>query len=448
MPIILTDRDTPRLRYVADLLFNRFAGLDAVVTTDPARWSRSPMPRISYTRLPPETAAEAYHIQPSGLLSEEGVAVFPVPEGSREGRPILFPSDAGDHPYDVFSAAFHLVTRYEEYLPHAKDAYGRYDHRQSTAFRLGFLKRPIVEEWAVDLLSSVYSRAGLPAPPVRPFAFATSCDVDIAYAHLHKGPLRSLAAAMRSLASGRLDLLARQARVGMGIERDPYDSYDWMDEVHRTADVSCRYFILLSSRYRGYDRNLDPSSSAMRGLVRRLSGLHEVGLHPSWDSGDHTDRMGEEKRLLESMCGRPITASRQHYLRFSLPGTYRRLLSHGVISDHSMGYGTVNGYRASVSFPHTWYDLESESPTGLTIHPFCFMDATAHHEEGLNPEQALAELRGCLAHARSTGGTLSTVWHNNMLGTDSLYGGWRDVYARFLSEVRSSQKEAGGDSAA
>jgi hypothetical protein len=421
MPIILTDRDTPRLRYVADLLFNRCAGLDAVVTTDPARWSQSPMPRISYTRQPPETSAEAFHIRPSGLLSEEGVARFPVPEGSLEGHPILFPSDAGDHPFDVFSAAFHLVTRYEEYLPHAKDAYGRYDHRQSTAFRLGFLKRPIVEEWAIGLLSSVCSRAGLPAPPVGPFTFASSCDVDIAYAHLHKGLMRSLAAAIRSLGSGRFDLLARQARVGMGLERDPHDSYDWMDEVHRTADVSCRYFILLSSRCRGYDRNLDPSSPAMRRLVRRLSGLHEIGLHPSWGSGDRPDRMGQEKRLLESMCGRGITASRQHYLRFSLPDTYRRLLSHGIKSDHSMGYGTANGFRASVSFPHAWYDLESERQTGLTIHPFCFMDATAHHEEGLSPEQALAELRGFLAVARSTGGTLSTVWHNSMLCTHLLY---------------------------
>jgi hypothetical protein len=443
MPTILTDRDTPRLRYVADLLFRRWAGMACTVTADPAIWHASGPPRILYTRLPTEGATDAYHIQPSGLLSEEGVSSKPVPEGFVGGRPLLFPSDSGDHPFDVFSAAFHLVTRYEEYLPHPKDPFGRFDHRRSIAHRLGFLQRPIVEEWASALLAAVFAKAGLPLPPIKPFSFETSCDIDIAYAHRHKGFARSAAAALRSLSKLRPDLLSQQFRALTGLGPDPHDSYEWLEEIHRRHSFPCRYFILLSSRYRGLDRNLNPGSPAMGGLVRRLSASNSVGLHPSWGSGDRPARLAEEKERLESLAGGSVSHSRQHYLRFSLPTTYRRLLEHGVTDDHSMGYGTVNGYRASFSHPFPWYDLEADRCTGLTVHPFCFMDATAHHEEGLGPEEGLGELRRYLDCAKSTGGVLSTVWHNSMLGTDPLYAGWREVYGVFLSEVRQTLEEAG-----
>jgi hypothetical protein len=437
MPTILTDRDSPRLRYVADLIFRRFEGLDCTVTTDPAVWEAGTPPRVLYAVRPPTSGSDAYWIRPSGLLSGQGISKDPVTEGTNGGQPILFPSASGDHAFDVFSAAFYLVTRYEEYIPQQKDPYGRFDHRRSIAHRLGFLQRPIVEEWAKELLTAAYAKGGLAHPPSRPFSLATSCDIDIAYAHLHKGLPRSLGAALRSFSNARFKRLFQQFRVLMGLESDPYDSYDWMDECHRRHSVSCLYFILLSSRYRGYDRNLDPASTAMAGLVHRLSASNDVGLHPSWGSGDSPPLLAEEKARLESLVGEGVSHSRQHYLRFSLPGTYRRLLDHGISDDHSMGYGTVNGYRASVSIPHPWYDLESDRITGLTVHPFCFMDATAHHEEGLKPEEGLRELRRYLNIAKANGGTLSTVWHNSMLGTDPMYEGWREVYEVFLSEARS-----------
>ena len=443
MPTILTDRDTPRLRYVADLLFRRFAGMECTVTTDPSVWHASGPPRLLYTLRSMEGASDAYRVRPSGLLSEEGVSSKPVPECFEGDKAILYPSDSGDHPFDVFSAAFHLVTRYEEYLPHTTDTFGRFDHRRSIAHRLGFLQRPIVEEWAVELLSALFAKCGLPPPPIPPFSFETSCDIDIAYAHRHKGLVRGMAAALRSLSAFRPDRLSRQFRALTGMDADPYDAYEWMEAIHRRHAFPCRHFFLLSSRYRGLDRNLDPSSPAMVGLVRRLSSSNSVGLHPSWGSGDRPARLAEEKARLESLVGGSVSHSRQHYLRFSLPVTYRRLLEHGVTHDHSMGYGTVNGYRASISLPHPWYDLEADRCTGLTVHPFCFMDATAHHEEGLKPEDGLRELRRYLRIAKSTGGTLSTVWHNSMLGTDPMYEGWREVYGVFLSEVRRSLDDAG-----
>ena len=80
---------------------------------------------------------------------------------------------------------------------------------------------------------------------------------------------------------------------------------------------------------------------------------------------------------MESIIDRKVVHSRQHYIRFSLPDTYRQLINHGILNEFSMGYGSINGFRASIASPFYWYDLSREEKTPLLVYPFCFMDANA-----------------------------------------------------------------------
>jgi hypothetical protein len=119
----------------------------------------------------------------------------------------------------------------------------------------------------------------------------------------------------------------------------------------------------------------------------------------------------------------------------SMPNTYHHLMDLGIREEYSMGYGSINGFRASIATPFYWYDLEQEKATNLLIHPFCFMDANAYYEQQLSAEQALAELRQYLQVIRSVGGTMSTIWHNHFLGTAPEFEGWRETYAQFVQEA-------------
>ena len=105
-----------------------------------------------------------------------------------------------------------------------------------------------------------------------------------------------------------------------------------------------------------------------------------------------------------------------------------------------MGYGSINGFRASVASPFFWYDLEKEQRTNLLIHPFCFMEANSFFEQKFTPQQALEEMRHYLKVVKAVNGTLISIWHNTFLGTDKKFKGWRDLYAQFLNEV-SGQAE-------
>ena len=168
-------------------------------------------------------------------------------------------------------------------------------------------------------------------------------------------------------------------------------------------------------------------------MVKRHAKKYSIGIHPSWQSGDNTGLLKKEKEQLEVMAERAITDSRQHYIRFNLPEGYRRLLEAGITDDYTMGYGSINGFRASVASSFYWYDLEKDEETTLRIHPFCYMEANSYYEQKISATDAFVELMEYYKICKEVDGTLITIWHNHMLGSDKLYEGWSEVYEKFLA---------------
>ena len=68
------------------------------------------------------------------------------------------------------------------------------------------------------------------------------------------------------------------------------------------------------------------------------------------------------------------------------------------------------------------------------------MDANSFYEQRFTAAQALQELEYFHEVVRSFNGTLITIWHNNFLGTDKLFEGWKEVYKQFISGISKSGK--------
>lgn len=173
----------------------------------------------------------------------------------------------------------------------------------------------------------------------------------------------------------------------------------------------------------------------MQALIQHHYYRYPVGIHPSWQSGDNQDILKNEIQILEKITGEKIRSSRQHFIRFTLPQTYRHLIDAGIEFDFSMGYGSINGFRASVASPFYWYDLEKEAPTKLTLFPFCYMDANSFFEQKYSAPQALEEINKYYEAVKSVNGTFVIIWHNTFLGTDPFFKGWREVYEKFIQEI-------------
>jgi hypothetical protein len=171
-------------------------------------------------------------------------------------------------------------------------------------------------------------------------------------------------------------------------------------------------------------------------LIKRLAKKYSIGLHPSWRSNKNLSILKKEKKILETASGILVNNSRQHYIKLSLPDTFEKLIDAGINKDYSMGYGSINGFRASVASSFYWYNLKAEKTTVLRLFPFCFMDANSFYEQHLNAQQAYDEIIHYQQACKNVHGIFISIFHNNFLGSDKQFEGWKEMYRKFISQVQ------------
>jgi len=134
------------------------------------------------------------------------------------------------------------------------------------------------------------------------------------------------------------------------------------------------------------------TKKAMKQFFRQLAEKYIIGLHPSYKSSEDESNnklLIKERDTLSDIIQKPITISRNHYLRFTIPITYRTLIQNGFTDDYSMAYGSINGFRASTSKAFYWFDIEKDESTILLIHPFSFMEANAFFHQKILQQRPL-----------------------------------------------------------
>lgn len=423
---------TPRLQYVVDFFSKELFDAPILITSDSNVFQRNDGPRLNYSS--EVFPGAVFTIHPVGLLLEKGISPQSIHCFNVQGNRAFF-STTGDFPFDILAASFYLLSRYEEYLPHEKDEYGRYAHTNSLAFREGFLDQPLVNCWLLHLKQALAQRFPELLFRKKNFKCILSYDIDIAWSYLHKGFVRTAGGFARSVLKGQWLQVKDRWDVLRGKKRDPYDCFEWLDALHLYCRSRPYYFFLVAQKQVGYDKNTPTHIKPFRELIEYYANTYKTGIHPSWQSGDDTDLLLEEKEWLEVVAGTEIIRSRQHYIRFTLPETYRRLMKAGIEKDYSMGYGSINGFRASVCSSFAWYDLEKEVITPLLIYPFCFMDANSLYEQRDSPQQAYAELILYHEQVQKVNGMMISIWHNSILGTDVSFAGWREMFELFMRET-------------
>jgi hypothetical protein len=439
--LLFSPHITPRLQYITDFIGKELFDEPISITSDKEAFLQTGGHRINYSDLEMDVAADSvstapdaiFFLRPAPLLFESGIVPQTIECFDLNFHKAFFMT-GGDHPFDIFAAAFYLLSRYEEYLPHEKDQYGRFAHTASLAWKEGFLDLPLINIWVQEFKKALGHKFPDLVFRYASFKFIPTYDIDVAYSWLHKGWIRTLVGTLKALFRGKWSTLIERVKVWRGLRPDPFDAYEWLDSLHLYCRMKPYYFFLAATKQKGFDRNIPPSAPALQELVRYHAVGYRVGLHPSWQSGDEETLLQEEIEWMEWLADHPITRSRQHYIRFSLPATYRRLIEHGIDQDFSMGYGSINGFRASVASTFFWYDLEKEEKTPLRIFPFCFMDANAFYEQKLTAVQAMTELMHYYHLIHKVNGLMITVWHNSFLGSDPDFAGWKEVYEVFLKE--------------
>lgn len=434
--LLYTKYITPRLQYISDFIGKQLLGEAFIITAEKEKLREKNIPFINYSE---ESFSETdFRIEPHSLLFQNDIRSLPVNCFVNNNYKAFF-ENKGDFPFDIFAASFYLLSRYEEYLPHKKDMYGRYAHENSLSFREGFLHLPLINFWISDFrkqLKLKFPEYAFPEPQPQP-PFIATYDIDQAYSYRNKSFFKNLNGFFRSLVKGDLTGIKERWNVLNRKAKDPFDTYQRIDQLNNKYNLKTLYFFIVAKKNGRYDKNISPSKKEMRNIIRHHADQYPVGIHPSWQSGDDASLIEKEKNVLEEISGKKIDDSRQHYIRFTLPQTFRHLIKAGIKNDFSMGYGSINGFRASVASSFYWFDLEKNEATQLLLHPFCYMDANSFYEQHYSPQQAYEEMAGYYKSVKEVNGTMISIWHNNFLGTDKFYAGWKEVYEQFIKEISS-----------
>lgn len=428
---LYTQEPGPRLKYVAGFIFEEVLNTEYEIITDHLGFAEKTI-NINYSA---KNIPNSLWIFPSGLLEEKGIQKQKEEILNTDTTPCLFPVKNGDLSFDIFSAVFYMLSRYEEYLPYKKDQYNRFTATSSLAFRNGFLDKPVVNQWVSLLTSSLIKKfPGLEIPKFQS-GYIASVDIDNPWAYLHKPFVFFAGGIVKDLLFFRRENLLGRMQVLSGKKKDPYDSYDFLLKFH---DKKLKMFLLIGNRDR-HDNKIPINNSYWRELITRLDAKFTIGLHPSFLSNKNINILLDEKRKLEEIIGHEITISRQHFLKLQIPDTYRNLISMGIKEDHSMGFADQIGFRAGTSFPFFFYDLEKEEKTSLKIVPFTIMDRSLKDYMKLTPAEAKIKISKYIEVVKEYGGNFVSVWHNESLGDSREWNGWIEVYKHMQKEVESLQ---------
>jgi hypothetical protein len=438
--ILYTHSITSRLQYIVDFIGKELQVDSIQLTSSREEFNKYNGAKINYSDK--RISDGEIWIKPRGLLFEKGIKEQRIECFEVNGNKAFFKTE-GDFLFDIFAVSFYLLSRYEEYLPHSKDMYGRYAFENSLGYKENFLTLPLVNIWLKNfeiLLRQKTSqfKASQLTTHNSQLTFLPTYDIDIAWSYKHKGWWRNAGGMLRSFIKGEWSLVKERIQVLREKQKDPFDAFGWMNKLHELYKLKPYYFFLVPEKRGRYDKNISPSCKAMQYLIQDHVIRYPIGIHPSWKSGDDISLLKKEIEILSVLNGSPVVSSRQHYIRFNLPEGYRRLIENGIKFDFSMGYGSINGFRASVASPFYWYDLGKEEQTQLILFPFCYMEANSFYEQKYSAQQALEEMRQYYKTVKSVNGYFIMIWHNSFLGTDKISAGWREVYEQFIKEVSAA----------
>ena len=432
------------LRWLSDLVRERLSAALTLRFADAAGWelaapgasgrleiaADASAYRKLAVALPP--CAAHWDPRPEGWTAPLGLDLL-APGLAELPRPLVVPQRDGLRlSFDCLWLALWALSRGEEAALPERDVHGRFPASASHAMRLGYLDRPLVDEW-FGLLRQLAQRTW-PGLPLRPpgFRVAVSHDVDeprfiggFSFRTMLRRAGGDLFHRGRYRRGGEAPFRWLLCRAGMRAA-DPYDTFHWIMRAEERRSLRSTFHFLCGNTDARFDRGYHLSEPYLRARLTAIhSRGHVVGLHPSYGSYCDESAIHREVTELRRHCADlriplPAIAGRMHFLRWATPETPRALASAGVSSDCTLAYAEQVGFRCGTCVEYAAFDPVGLRPIDLRISPLIAMDGSVlPGRPYMNlpwpaAESVLVKLKN---RCRSVGGCFTLCWHNSELDT-------------------------------
>ncbi len=408
---IVADDISPRLVYTVSMVFKRFLGIRfELISTDDWNTGEWKLPCIAYSKAKIEGLPSIFAC---GLLSETHIRL------KSEQLNWTSPSEQFLFDRDILASFFYHLSQYQIYQKGLKT--GLDEHGRHPDLEVGYalhedLRR--LENEMVRIFPSFQVK--------REFDYEITIDVDHPWKHRHKPVLVKWGGLLKSIFKPN-EFKERWAAIF-----DKKDPYDVLSEVKRLcpADKTKVFFLVGGSH--SNDSRFNIEMPEYKRLVKNWqSAGFEIGLHPSYETFKNAELLRQQKTDLLTVIGQ-VNISRQHYLRYATPTTFRNLLEAGIQREYSICPKTSVGLVTGISLPYLWYDLERNEPTTLEIVPAVAMDRTLLSEMGLSPKEAIEVLQASIKKLRDSRGRFVIILHNETFSSSGEWQGWLEVIEKTM----------------
>lgn len=427
MLLIYTHKITPRLSYIMRHLFTRILKIEIAFTTKVEDFIKHSGPKITYTKQPLQNE---FFVRSNDMLFEQGISDVQITIHHWHGIPCFFATgERSTVPFDIFSASFYLLSRYEEYLPHIKDVHGRFPPKDSVAYKNNFLHQPVVDLWALKLLEELQERFPELKPEKRKYNYVSIIDVTASHCYAHRGFVRSVAGIGLDLWSFKFKRIAERVKVWFSPKKDPFNNYEFLINLHKEHSIKSLFFFQFAS-YSTYDKNISPNNNKFKSLIKSIADYSHVSLAASYSSFEDLSLLKKEKKTLESVTNRSVNYARTRYNRVDVPVTYRNLIEAEFTDDFTMGYTHELGFRAGTSIPFYFYDINLEVQQPIRIHPFVVHDYALLNM--VTEVEILDKVDSLYKIIKQVGGDFVTIFSNELIGGNENMD-WKKLYTKFTS---------------
>lgn len=423
MLLVYTHKITPRLKYIFKQICTRILGIPVDFTTTVEDFIAHDSLKMSYTR---QSLGNEIFVRSHDLLFEQGISDLDIKVSDWEETKCFFAnSDQSALPFDIFSASFYLLSRYEEYLPHVKDEFGRFTALESLAYKHQFLEQPVVDIWAFKFLKVVQTQFPDYQFQNRKYSIRPVIDVPMAYDYKYKGIMRTVGGTLKDLFSFKFKDVYKRYMVILGFKNDPYDTFRYI--VNRQKYVKQKFiFFFLVGDFSTYDKNNSVQKAGFVSLIKQVGDYCKVGLKSSLFAVDSKATLKMEKERLERIINQDIPAARQSYSKLNLPETYRNLTELEISEDFTMGYINHVGFRAGTCTPFFFFDLDYEIQTPLRINTYHVLDfALLKHHSLLDKKMILNRI---ITEVKKVNGEFVPVFHNYTFSNSERWKGYKELF--------------------
>ncbi|QSS97764.1 DUF7033 domain-containing protein [Psychroflexus sp. ALD_RP9] len=366
--LVYVPQNTSRLHYIFDQICGELLGFKVKFTSKVENFIAFQGVKFSYAK---NRLGNEVFIQQFGLLEEQGISDVSIIVETWEDLdvPCFFRvSNDSDLPFDIFSASFYLLSRYEEYQPHVKNEFSCYPFEESLAYQKQFLHLPVVEIWAAQFKAILSKKFNLQATTSK-YSLQLNIAIAEAFAYNHRGFVRLVGASFRDIFNLKFKSIYYRIKSILRLSKDPYDVYDELILFSRKHHISTHFFFQLSN-YTRNSKSISHHKRIYHKLIKSMGDYSQLGILPGYEAIHDIKILGKEKKRWQAIVNRNLNSSLIKNYGINFPTTFEYLNKLEIQRDFSMGYPNQLGYRAGTATPFYFYDLSLEQVSKLKLIPY------------------------------------------------------------------------------